>query len=108
MMRSMLFPLMLVAAGAALASATTYNVKLLEATNVHGTKLKAGEYKLDVDNGKAVFHHGKTTAEAPATVTSADQKFKDTKFLYDNGSDGTMTLREIDLGGSNVRVVLQD
>jgi len=108
MMRSTLIPLTLVFAGACLASATTYNVQLLEPTNVHGTKLKAGEYKLDVENGKAVFRHGKTTAEAPATVATSDHKFKDTKFLYDNGSDGTMTLREVDLGGSNVRVVLQD
>jgi hypothetical protein len=108
MLRSTLILFTLVFAGAAFASANTYNVKLLETTNVHGTKLKAGEYKLAVDNGKAVFRHGKTEAEAPATVTTADRKFKDTKFLYDNGPDGTMTLREVDLGGSNVRVVLQD
>ena len=103
MMRSTLLSLMLLFTGAALASATTYNVKLLETTNVHGTQLKAGEYRLDVDNGKAVFRRGKTTAEAPAKVATADQKFKSTKFLYDNGS-----LREIDLGGSTVRVVLED
>ena len=50
MMRSTLLPLMLLFAGATLASANTYNVRLLETTNVHGTQLKAGEYKLDVDN----------------------------------------------------------
>ena len=103
MLRSTLIPLMFVFASAGFASATTYNVRLLEATNVHGTQLKPGEYKLDVENGKAVFHHGKQTAEAPAKVANAEQKFKDTKFIYDTGS-----LREIDLGGSNVRVVLED
>jgi hypothetical protein len=108
MMRSTLLPLLLVFAGAGLASATTYNIKLLENTNVHGTQLKAGEYKLDVDNGKAVFHRGKTTAEAPAKLATNDRKYKDTKFVYDNGSNGQLTLREIDLGGSNVRVVLED
>jgi len=103
MLRSTLIPLAFVFASVGFASATTYNVTLLEPTNVHGTQLKPGEYKLDVENGKAVFHHGKKTAEAPAKIANADQKFKDTKFVYDNGN-----LREIDLGGSNVRVVLED
>ena len=103
MLRSTLIPLTLVFASAGFASATTYNVRLLEPTTVHGTQLKPGEYKLDVENGKAVFHRGKQTAEAPAKVANADHKFKDTKFVYDNGS-----LREIDLGGSTVRVVLED
>ncbi|MGA2182793.1 MAG: hypothetical protein ABSH47_07165 [Bryobacteraceae bacterium] len=108
MMRSTLIPLMFVLAGAGFASATTYDIRLLETTNVHGTQLKAGEYKLDVDNGKAVFRHGKTTAEAPAKLATGERKYKDTRFIYDNGSDGQLTLREIDLGGSNVRVVLED
>jgi hypothetical protein len=108
MMRSTLIPLMFVFAAAGFASATTYNVKLLETTNIHGTQLKAGEYKLDVDNGKAVFHHGKTTAEAPAKVATSDRKYKDTKFIYGNDSNGQLTLREIDLGGSSVRIVLED
>ena len=108
MMRSTLIPLAFVIASAGMASATTYNIKLLETTNVHGTQLKAGEYKLDVDSGKAVFRHGKTTAEAPAKLATSERKYKDTKFVYDNGSEGQLTLREIDLGGSNVRVVLED
>ena len=108
MLRSTLIPLMFVFASAGFASATTYNVKILETTNVHGTQLRAGEYKLDVDNGKAVFRHGKTTAEAPARVATADRKYKDTRFVYDNGANGQLTLREIDLGGSNVRIVLED
>jgi hypothetical protein len=100
--------LMLAFAGAGLASASTYNIKLLEASNVHGTQLKAGEYNLAVDNGKAVFRKGKTITEAPAKLATADQKYKDTRFIYNNGSDGQLTLHEIDLGGSNVRVVLED
>ncbi|MGA3026974.1 MAG: hypothetical protein ABSF98_19635 [Bryobacteraceae bacterium] len=103
-----MIPLMLVFAGAGLASASTYNIKLLQTTNVHGTQLKAGEYRLDVDNGKAVFHRGKTIAEAPAKLATAERKYADTKFVYDRGSDGQLTLREIDLGGSTVRVVLED
>jgi len=108
MLRSTLIPLTLLFASAGFASATTYNVRILETTNVHGTQLKAGEYKLDVDNGKAVFRHGKTSTEAPAKVATGDKKFKDTKFVYDNAANGQLILREIDLGGSNVRVVLED
>ena len=108
MLRSTLIPLAFVFASVGFASATTYNVRILEATNVHGTELKPGEYKLDVDNGKAVFRHGKTSVEAPAKVATNDRKFKDTKFLYNDGADGKLTLREIDLGGSNVKVVLED
>ena len=108
MMRNTLIPAMLMFATAGFASATTYNVKLVETTSVHGTQLKAGDYKLDVDNGKAVFRHGKTSVESAAKVATGDRKFKDTKFVYDNGTNGQLTLREIDLGGSNVRVVLED
>lgn len=55
-----------------------------------------------------MFRRGKTSAEAPAKLATGDHKYKDTKFVYDNGSNGQLTLREIDLGGSNVRVVLED
>jgi len=108
MMRSTLIPLMLAFAAAGIAGATTYNIKLLETTNVHGTQLKAGEYRLDVDNGKAVFRKGKTAAEAPAKLATGEGKYKTTRFIYDNNTNGQLTLREIDLGGSNVRVVLED
>lgn len=108
MLRNTIIPLAFVFATAGFASATTYNVKVMETTNVHGTELKPGEYKLDVDNGKAVFRHGKTSVETAAKLATSDRKYKDTKFLYDNGSDGKLTLREIDLGGSNVKLLFEE
>jgi hypothetical protein len=101
------FLTMMALASAALASANTYDVKLLEDATVHGVRLKAGDYKLEVDGDKAVFHHGKNTTEAPAKVETTADKFRKTSFHYDNAA-GEMRLQEIDLGGSNVRIVFAD
>lgn len=93
--------------GAALASASTYNVEILEDLTVHGARLKAGEYRVEVDGDKAVFHHGKKTTEAPAKMETNTGKFPKTSVRYNNAG-GELRLQEIDLGGSNVRIVFED
>ncbi|HZU24576.1 MAG TPA: hypothetical protein VFA04_03590 [Bryobacteraceae bacterium] len=92
-------------AAAGLASAETYHVKLLDPTVVNGTELKAGEYKVDVADNKAVFHAGKKTVEAPVKVETAGGKFAATTLRYGAGADGKMTLQAIQLGGSRTRLV---
>lgn len=87
------------------ASAATYRVKLLEPTIVSGTMLKAGDYKLDVVDNKALFKAGKQTAEATVKVESANEKFNVTSFRYDKAADGTLRLQELKIGGSNMRLV---
>ena len=92
-------------AAAGVASAATYHVRLLDPTVVNGTELKAGEYKVDVADNKAVFHAGKKTVEAPVKVETAEGKFASTTLRYGAGAGGRMTLQAIQLGGSRTRLV---
>jgi len=89
----------------AVASAATYRVKLLQPTVISGTMLKAGEYKVEVGDNKAVFKAGKETAEATVKVESVNQKFTSTTFRYERGVDGSLKLQELKIGGSNVRLL---
>jgi len=92
----------------AVASAATYRVKLLEPTVVSGTMLRAGDYKVEVLDNKAVFTAGKQTAEAKVKVESANQKFNTTSFRYDKAADGRLRLQEMKIGGSNMKLVFTD
>jgi hypothetical protein len=93
-------------AAASLASAETYHVKLLDTTVLNGTQLKAGDYKVEVADNKAVFHAGKkTAAEAPVKVETAGGKFNMTTLRYGAGTDGKMSLQAIQVGGSKTRLV---
>ena len=89
-------------------AATTYKVKLVEPTMVSGTMLKAGDYKVEVLDNKAVFTTGKTTKEAKVKVESAEQKFNSTSFRYDKSTDGSLRLQELKIGGSNTKLVFID
>jgi len=89
----------------AAASAATYHVQLLEPSMVNGNELKAGEYKLEVNNDTAVFKSGRKTTEAKVKVESANEKFGATSFRYDRSSDGRLKLQEVRIGGSNTRIV---
>jgi len=97
--------LILFAMAAAVASAATYRVKLLQPTVIAGTTLKAGDYKLQIQDNKAVFSAGKNTAEAAVKVESADQKYTSTSFRYDRATDGTLKLQELKLAGTNTKLV---
>jgi hypothetical protein len=92
----------------AVASAATWRVKLLEPTVVSGTMLKAGDYKLEVLDNKAVFTAGKQTAQAKVKVESTNQKFNTTSFRYDTAADGRLRLQELKIGGSNMKLVFTD
>lgn len=94
----------------AVASAATYNVRLLEPSLINGTELKAGSYKLDVlqTENKAVFRSGKTATEAKVKVENASNKFHETTFRYDRDASGKMKLQEVNIGGSNMRLIFTD
>jgi len=92
----------------AAASAATYKVDLSEPLMVAGKQLPAGEYKIAVDGGKAVFHNGKQETEAPVKVETAGNKFKETTFRFDSAADGTRKLEEINVGGSHTSLEFGD
>ena len=83
-------------------AASSYKLNLTNPTWVGDTQLKPGEYKVEVQNGTAVFKGDKQTAQAPAVEEKADKKFPYTSFEAKDSK-----LNEIHFGGTNVKVVLK-
>lgn len=98
---------MLAFASAALfvaSAAERHSLTLFQDSVVNGTELKAGEYRLDVDNDKAVISRGKMKVESAIKVETADSKFGSTAVRYING-EGKMKVQEIRIGGTNRKLV---
>jgi hypothetical protein len=88
------------------AAAEKGRVTLYETSTVNGTSLKPGEYRIVVDNGKAILTQGKQRVEANVTVQPAESKFGSTSVRYATG-DGKMNVSEIRLGGTNTKIVFE-
>ena len=90
-----------------IASAKSYTINLFEAAKVGNTELKAGEYKVELVDQKAVIRAGKVESQVPVKVESAPTKYATTSVVY--GTDGgTRQVREIHLGGTNTKLVLSE
>jgi hypothetical protein len=103
MMRKVL-PFFLVA-GLAVASARSYTVNLFETAIVGSTELKPGEYKIEVNDQKAVIRKGKMQTESAVKVEEGETKFDSTVVRYVNSTDGKIRIQEIRLGGTKTRLV---
>ena len=103
MMRKVL-PFFLVA-GLAVASARSYTVNLFETATVGTTELKPGEYKIEVNDQKAVIRKGKVQTESAVKVEEGETKFDTTVVRYVNSTDGKIRIQEIRLGGTKTRLV---
>lgn len=100
MLKKMLASFVTVGAFAAMAATGTYKVNLMQNSILDGQQLKAGNYKVDVENNMATLKHGKTTVQAPAREETAQNKFQNTQMVYTNNN-----LQEIDIGGSHTKIV---
>lgn len=96
--------LCLLTAAATFAAGSSYRVTLFQSSNVNGTELRPGDYKLELADNKAVISKGKQSVEAEVKVETAESKFSSTSVRYQS-VDGKMKIREIRLGGTNTRLV---
>jgi hypothetical protein len=104
MMMSKVLPFFLVA-GLAVASARSYTVNLFETTTVGSTELKPGEYKIQVNEQKAVIRKGKVQTESTVKVEEGDTKFDNTVVRYVNSTDGKIRIQEIRIGGTKTKLL---
>ncbi len=104
-MKRFLFAFLMLAV--ALASAKTYNVTLFQPSVVGGTELQPGEYKLDVQDTKAVIKAGGKLIESDVKVETAESKFSSTSVRYAN-SDGKYRIQEIRLGGTKTKLIFSN
>lgn len=91
----------------ALAQAETYHVTLLKPSIVAGKELKPGEYKVEVNNDKAVISHGKDSVETKVKTESADKKYGSTTVRYELEGE-KYKVQEIGIGGTKTRLVISD
>jgi len=85
------------------AKAPTYRVTLTEAVVVHGTALKAGDYKVAVNADKVTFVMDKESREIPANVETGEKKYSENEIQYEQ-TGGQTTIKQICLGGSKTRL----
>ena len=85
-------------------AASSYKVKVVDPTWVGQSELKPGEYQVTVENNKAVFKQGKNVVEVPAKLENSPSKFSATQ-LSTKTDNGHANLKEIDLGGTNSKIV---
>jgi len=92
-------------AGLAVASARSYTVNLFETATVGSTELKPGEYKIEVNEQKAVIRKGKVQTESAVKVEEGDSKFDTTVVRYVNSADGKVHIQEIRIGGTKTKLL---
>jgi hypothetical protein len=85
---------------AAIAGTGSYKVSLMQDSVLNGQQLKAGTYKVDVQNNTATLTKGKAAVQAPAKEEQTPNKFANTQMVYTNND-----LREIDIGGTHTKIV---
>ena len=88
----------------AVASAATYKVTILQPSVVKGNALKAGDYRLNVQDDKVTIVNGKQSVEVPVKIENVEQKYDSTAVRYSD-EGGKTTISEIRLGGTKTKLV---
>jgi len=93
----------LVLGSVAFAAGNTFKVNVDQDSVIEGKTLRAGEYKVSMENGNAVLRRGKESIEVPAKEETASNKFAVTELTYRSKTN----LKEIDLGGTKTRIIFE-
>jgi hypothetical protein len=93
--------------GLAVASAESYRVTLSQPSTVKGKQLKAGEYRLNVENSKLTIVSGKESVEVPVKVQTGETKFESTAVRY-TGPAGKVAITEIRIGGTKTTLLFEE
>src|SRR4051794_27053623 len=91
----------------AVASAENYRVTLSQPASVKGTQLKAGDYRLNVENTKCTLVNGKQSVELPVKVETVEKKFDSTAIRY-TGAGEKQSISEIRIGGTKTKLVFEE
>jgi hypothetical protein len=93
--------------GLAVASAESYRVTLSQPSTVKGKQLKAGEYRLNVENSKLTIVGGKEWVEVPVKVQTGATKFENTSVRY-SGAGDKVSIKEIRIGGTKTTLSFEE
>ena len=84
----------------AFAASNSYHVQIYQDSVIDGKSVKSGDYKIEMQNNKAVFTQGKQTIEVLAHAESVAKKFSSTEMEYRGN-----TLQDIRVGGSKTEII---
>jgi hypothetical protein len=103
-MKTKLFTAFAIAA-LSIAGAKSYDITFDRPAMVGSTQLPAGHYSVKVDASTVHFKNLETgkTADATGKLATAGQKF-DTTSSTSNDTNGTLKVKEIDLGGTTTKI----
>jgi hypothetical protein len=87
------------------ASAKSYTVDVFVPMVLSGTELKPGSYTLDLNENKITVKKGKLAVEAGVKVETAESRVSSTKIRCED-IGGKYHIREIQLGGTNTKLVV--
>lgn len=104
MTKTMKFIALFLTIGLVCASAATYQVTLFQPSLVAGKQLKPGDYKLVLEDSKAIIQKGKDKVEASVKVQQGETRFASTSVRYAD-DNGKLKVQEIRLGGTNTKLV---
>jgi hypothetical protein len=103
-MKQILLLAMVSFAVTAVAGAATYKIKIMDTVTIDGKELKAGDYKVEVNDNTAVIRNGKDSTEVKVKTVSGDQKYDSTAVRYTQ-EGGKNHLEEIHIGGTKTKLV---
>jgi alkyl sulfatase BDS1-like metallo-beta-lactamase superfamily hydrolase len=93
--------------GLAVTSAASYRITLSQPSTVKGKQLKAGDYRLNLENSKLTIVSGKESVEVPVTVQIGATKFDTTAVRY-SGSGDKVQIKEIRIGGTKTTLMFEE
>ena len=85
-----------------LAASSTHSVDFYQDSTINGQQLKAGTYKVEVENNMATLKQGKNTVQVPAREETSPSKFASNQIVYSNNQ-----VQEIDFGGTHTKLVFR-
>jgi hypothetical protein len=83
-------------------AATSYRVTFFEPVVLNGTTLKPGDYRVEINDNKAIIKRGKTVAESPVKVESNEAKYSTTSVRLAGPQ-----VEEIHIGGTHTKLVFE-
>jgi len=92
-------------AACAIAAAATYRVSLPVDVTVDGQSLKAGDYRVDLDQETVTLQRGKQKISTKVRTETADKKFDTTTVRYVQANGTNYNVAEIHIGGTKTRLV---
>ncbi|MGH9608957.1 MAG: hypothetical protein ACRD34_04705 [Bryobacteraceae bacterium] len=101
-MRKKFILLAALSVGVLAASPHTYHLTVAQNSVVEGQPLKAGSYKLEMNNNTAVIRNGRHTVKVPAHVKTVPTKFSNTEVEYMGKN-----MQRINFGGTHTSIIFK-